>query len=307
MRKLLGCLAVLSALTGVTALAANPYDAVMTVNGEAITEYDITQRERLLGALGATDDVRSLATQQLTEDRIKVQLAARFGLELPEDAIFAGVEEFGQQRGLSIDQVLEILEERDIDRQTMDDFVEAGLVWRELLAARFRSLSEPDEADVDRALQKYRNTPSQVYVLAEIALPYAERGEAETAALARELVRQLNQGADFATAAFQFSRSPTAENGGLIPEMPINQMPPDIRARVEGMKAGQVAAPVPITGGLIILKVVEIRNEYPTLTTEQDVFEVRERLRLQIFSERITAFGDGFMQELVSDADIVRK
>lgn len=307
MRKILGCLSVLFLLGTTSVSAANPYDAVLTVNGEAITEYDISQRQTLLEALGASDDLRELATEQLTQDRIKVQLAARFGLELPEDAIQAGVVEFGQQRGLSMDQVMEILVDRGIDRQTMDDFVEAGLVWRELLASRFRSISEPDDADVDRALAEFRNTPIRVYQLGEIALPTAERGEADTAALANELVRQLRQGSDFATTAFQFSRSPTAQNGGQIPEMTLESMPPEIRARVESLSAGQVAEPFAIAGGLIILKVIATKNQYPQLPTEQDVFEARERLRLKMFTERITAFGDGYMQELVSDADIIQK
>ena len=45
--------------------------------------------------------------------------------------------------------------------------------------------------------------------LAEIALPFAERGEAETQALADGLYRQLAGGADFAALAGEYSRSPT--------------------------------------------------------------------------------------------------
>jgi peptidyl-prolyl cis-trans isomerase SurA len=282
--------------------AANPYSPARTVNGQVITDYDIAQRADLLDALGAKGDLQGIALEQLTEDRLKVQAGEQVGFELPEDAILGGIEEFAAARGVGVDEVLGILEARNIDRQTMDDYVEAGLVWREVVSARFRAESMPSESDVDAALRTRANTPIKVYQIAEIALPYAERGRAATEQLAEDLARELALGEDFSAAARQFSRSESAVRGGEVPAMPLAAMPGPLQAAVRGVPPGGIAGPVPIAGGVAIIKVLDIRNERPRQSPEETEFDRREAMRRELFGERITAFGEGYLQELRAEA-----
>jgi peptidyl-prolyl cis-trans isomerase SurA len=288
------------------AAAQNPYSPAITVNNSAITFYDIEQRVRLLDALGARDDLRATAIEQLTEDRLKVQAAEALGIELPEGAIEAGIEEFASQRGLTTENVFSVMTARNIDEQTMEDFVQAGLMWREVVSTRFRARATPSEDDLDAALDIAGNTPVESVVVSEIALPYAERGESETLALAERLSRDLARGGDFAAAARQYSRSSTAAEGGVLEPMPVNRMPPAIRSSVLLLEPGGVSGPIPIGGGVAIVKVNSIRQTprevaYGDLTQE----EIRNQLREEIFSQRITSFGQGYLQELERDALIV--
>jgi parvulin-like peptidyl-prolyl isomerase len=307
MAKLGTVCGILLAWIATAGLAANPYAPVRTINGAVITDYDISQRANLLDALGADGDLRGLALDQLTEDRIKVQSADRLGIELPEDAVLGGIEEFATARGLSIDEVLDILANRDIDRQAMDDFVEAGLVWREVVSARFRGRAQPTDAEIDAALAARANTPVEIYYLGEIALPFAERGQQDTEILAQQLVQDLTLGADFGDLARQFSRSETAQNGGAIPPMTLEAMPPPMRSLVQKLSEGQVSEPLPITGGVSIVKILDIRRELPKPDPDVTEFERREAVRRELFIERITAYGEGYMQELLSDALIVEQ
>ena len=139
-------LVVLTLALAMPGWAQNPFEPALTVNTGVITRYDIDQRVRLLDALGASGDLRELAVEQLTEDRVKVQAARDLGIELPEGALDAGLEEFATNRGLTVEDVLRVLEARGIDRQTMDDFVESGLMWREVVASRFRARAMPTVA-----------------------------------------------------------------------------------------------------------------------------------------------------------------
>jgi len=308
MRTVLKALALLCTVLAGPALAANPYEPALTVNDSVITHYDIDQRIKLLEALGASGDVQKLAVQQLTEDRVKVQAAHELQIELPEGAIEAGLEEFASQRGLQVDDVLQVLSSRGIDRQTMDDFVESGLYWREVVGSRFRARATPTEADLDAALEFNLTQPVEMITLAEIALPFAERGQEETEAFADQLYREIARGANFAAAAREFSRSDTAENGGLLPAMPATRLPPSFRTQVLLLNPGQVTRPVPIAGGLAIVKVVSVKEVRPDpKTTDPNDPEVREALRQQLFSERITSFGQGYLQELLGDALIVER
>lgn len=286
--------------------AANPYAPALTVNASVVTEYDIAQRMKLLDALGATGDLNKIAVQQLTEDRVKVQAAKALGITLPEGAIDAGIAEFAANRGLTMDDVNEVLEVRGIDRQTMNDFVESGLYWREVLGTRFRARAMPTDADLDQAMALQAKRPREMLSMAEIALPFAERGEPETVKLANELYGQIARGASFAALAQQYSRSSTAEQGGALPPVPATQLPPDFRTQVLLLRPGQTTRPMPISGGLALIKLVSIK-EVPPDPKAIATPEAREQLRQQLFNDRIASFGQGYLQELLGDALIVQK
>lgn len=287
--------------------AENPFAPALTVNQSIITHYDIAQRVALLSALGATGDLNKLATQQLTEDRLKLQAGKQMGITLPEGAINTGLEEFAKQRGLTMDDVLKVLIARKIDRQTMDDFVESGLIWREVVSTRFRARATPSDADLDQAIAINARMPRDMVTVGEIALPFAERGEPETLALADRLYRDLSRGADFAAAAREYSRSSSAEQGGTLPVMPATQMPPALRSQILLMRPGQVTRPMPIGGGVALLKLISIKSQPPGPAPDASDPAVRDALRQQLFAERIGTFGQGFLQEMVNDALIVQR
>lgn len=306
MRPIRTILAMLLIAASTPLAAANPYLPAYTVNGSVVTDYDISQRMLFLEALGAPGDLREVAVEQLTEDRLKLQAAEQFGIELPEDGVQRGIEEFARTRELTVDDVFQVLEARDIDRQTLEDFVEAGLLWREVVSSRFRARSTPSEADLDAAVEIAATAPVEVLQLAEIAIPFEERGEEETLALANDLYGQLARGAEFATLAQRYSRSATAGDGGLLEPLPADQLPQAFRSQILLMSPGQITRPVPISGGVAILKLVSVRSEAPR-PPEGEASAVREALRKRLFAERITAFGQGYLQELLTDALIIDK
>lgn len=308
-RGLMLALAIVAAGLGIAPAAAqNPYSAALTVNNSVVTHYDIAQRTRLLEALGARGDVRATALEQLTEDRLRLEAAAALGIELPEGAITAGIEEFAAARGITFDDVIGVLIARDIDRQTMDDFVEAGLLWREVLQTRFRQRAVPTEEDLDLALAEALNAPLELAEISEIALPFAERGEAETLALAERLVGELRRGADFAALAREVSRAGSAAQGGRLEPVPVTRLPAAIRAQILLLRPGGVTDPLPISGGLAILRLNALRQvPRPPAADPAEEEALRNTLREEIFGQRITSFGQGYLQELLRDALIVER
>ena len=88
--------------------------------------------------------------------------------------------------------------------------------------------------------------------------------------------------------------------------MPAAQLPPSFRTQVLLLRPGQVTRPLPISGGVAIVKLVSIRQVRPE-TPPADDPEARAALRERLFSERINSFGQGYLQELLGDALIVEK
>ncbi len=73
---------------------------------------------------------------------------------------------------------------------------------------------------------------------------------------ARELMVQLNGGADFATVAKQKSTDPTASDGGYMGQLDPSTLRNELREVLAGMKAGQIAGPVKMGESFAIVKVL---------------------------------------------------
>ena len=103
LKQLCGCVAISLCLVGVwPAAAQNPFAVKRIVNTSVITNYDISQRVRLLRAFGVRGpEAADLALQQLTEDRLKLNAAEANGIGLQEGGYEQGLEEFAARRGAS--------------------------------------------------------------------------------------------------------------------------------------------------------------------------------------------------------------
>ena len=88
--------------------------------------------------------------------------------------------------------------------------------------------------------------------------------------------------------------------------MPANRLPPAFRTEVLLLRPGQVTRPVPISGGLAIIKLASVNQVRPEPVDAADP-AVREELRQRLFGERMQSFGQGYLQELLGDAIIVER
>lgn len=260
------CLLVcLVALTGGTPLAAQTFEPELVVNEKAITAYEIDQRARLLKALGGGGDTTELARSQLIDDRLREAIIERFELEADEAEIEAGVANFAQRRNASVEDVLGALSQRGIDPQTLRDFVANAIGWRNFVQARFRSSAQVSERDLDLALES-SNSPIQESVrLQEIGISVEEFGEAEAAELAKSLSRSLNRGGNFTAAVRKYSRAPSAANDGRLDWRTPSQLPGQVATQVLALLPGEVTAPIPAGQGILIFKLLDIRQERRTV------------------------------------------
>ncbi|OUS08318.1 hypothetical protein A9Q96_02340 [Rhodobacterales bacterium 52_120_T64] len=241
--------------------AANPYSAAYAVNDSIITHFDISQRVKLLGALGVQSrNVQQDAVEQLIDDRLKVRAAGIYGLEISDEMLTSGLAGIAASQNTTSEALWAKARSRGVSRQAFDDYFGAQLIWRSLVQRRFRQAADPTSVELDNAINVAAAVTQQTILLAEIALPFAERGEAATIAFADRLARDLNNGASFEAAVKNFSRSRTAENGGQIGWLAPERLPAAIAAKVVGLSTGQVSEPVRISTGVILLKVVASRT-----------------------------------------------
>jgi peptidyl-prolyl cis-trans isomerase SurA len=243
--------------------AAKQYSAAYSVHDSIITHFDIGERVKLLRALGVPSrNIQQDAIDQLIDDRLKIRAARTYGIAINEDSLESGLNSLAAAQNITADAMWEKARARGVSRQAYDDFYTSQLIWRELVQRRFRQAADPTSVDLDNAINVAAAVTQRTILLAEIALPFAERGEAATIAFAERLVRDLNNGANFEDAVKRFSRSRTAEKGGQIGWLSPERLPATIASQVIGLASGQVSQPIKIATGVIILKVVASKT-YP--------------------------------------------
>ncbi|WP_233487407.1 peptidylprolyl isomerase [Thalassovita gelatinovora] len=250
--------------TPALALAQGLFDPVIKVNDRVVTQYEIEQRELLLGVLNAAGNRAKLAREQLIEDRLKLEASDAVGLQISPEGIDGGVAEFAGRANLKPEQLYQLLAKEGIDKQSFLDFMVPGLSWRELIRAKYNGRVSVSEADIDKALNAVTGGSSVRVLVSEIIIPIPQGREEEVQALAEE-ISQIESLSGFSEAARKYSAARSRDVGGRLGWMPITNLPPALRPVLLGLTPGKATAPLPFQGALAVFQLRAIaESDYKT-------------------------------------------
>ena len=222
----------------------NPYAVAILVNDRVITNFEVTQRASLLQALGTRGNLEKVAHEQLIEDRLRLQAAAQANLTLNDDEIASGVSEFAARSDLTRDQLYQYIEKNGATKESMQAFVHAGLLWRNLVQARFSSLATISNEEIDKTLNLTIGRKKQSVLFSEIRLPLNQGNNKKVLELAEELSNSIKTEGEFAAAARQHSQSPSRAKSGRLDWLPAAELPPSLVGQILVLQPGEVTAPI---------------------------------------------------------------
>ena len=96
-------------------------------------------------------------------------------------------------------------------------------------------------------------------LLTEIIIP-VQLGFEEEANQRIETLRKIKSLESFSEAAFTYSVAPTRDVGGKIKWQNISNLPAVVRPLISGLSIGEVSEPLPISGGLAIFQLRDLRE-----------------------------------------------
>lgn len=239
---------------GCPAAAQNQFAPAITVNERVITQYELTQRIRLLEVFGTRGDIAQAARDALIADRLKQQETDRVGLTVPPEAITAALDEFAGRADMDLAQFNAMLAENGVDAVTLRDFVSIGVTWREYVRARFNREVTVTDADIARAQGQIGRATSEMEVLLNEIIIAAPPEMAEDAAQAADQIAQMRDFADFEAAARQVSALPTRDQGGQLDWLPIANYPPQLQSLILDLDTGEVTEPIMIPNGIALFQ-----------------------------------------------------
>ncbi|THD82963.1 peptidylprolyl isomerase [Aliigemmobacter aestuarii] len=250
----------LSAAPVATTAQDNPFAPRIIVNDRAVTNYELEQRILFMQLLRAPGNIEEEALKALIDDRLRMQTAKGFGITASPEQIEAGMEEFAGRANLTGEQFIQAIGQAGVAPQTFRDFVEAGLVWREVVRGKFGPQANITDAEIDRAIAQAARKPEVRVLLSEIIIPAPQGGEANAMALAQQIQNSVTTEGGFAAAARSYSASASARRGGIIDWVPLTNLPPAIAPFVLALGPGEVSDPVQIPGGVALFQLRAIEE-----------------------------------------------
>ncbi|MDN5786301.1 peptidylprolyl isomerase [Pseudorhodobacter sp.] len=247
------------------AQAQNLFTPQVYINDRAITRFEVKERAQMLRLFRAPGDIEAEALKGLIEDRLRMDAAKALGIKATPEQIMAGMEEFASRANLSADQFVKALGQAGVAPQTFRDFVEAGLVWRDVVRQRFGPQVVISDAEIDRALAANGDIRAVRVLLSEIVLQ-VPAGQISTVMIrAKRLKAEIASEADFGKLARSSSSSASASRGGRLDWMPLSNLPAAIAPVVLALSPGQVSEPVNMgdTVGLFLLREIKEDKSAP--------------------------------------------
>lgn len=250
-----------------TAAAQGLFSAQITVNGTAITGYEIEQRKLLLQAFNTPGDLDKVAREQLLDEALKEQIFSRAGLQITAESLEAELTAFAARAELDLERFVEMLSQFGVDRDTFVTFVRRNVTWRDYIRSRYSDRVSVTDADVDAALSNSGGTGASIQVLlSEIILP-APPEFAEAAMEEAQNIAQIKSYDVFSSAAEQLSAAQSRGDGGRLSWTAIDNYPPAIGALLLELEPGDVTAPIPIENGIVLFQMRGVREVTEKLPT----------------------------------------
>ena len=238
-----------------SALAADgPFAPRVIVNDSIVTNFEVEQRAKFLQLINSPGDLEQAAVRGLIDDRLRFEAGVINGIELTDEDIKAGLEEFAGRANLTVEEFQKGLAENGVEPETFRDFVQANLVWRDVVRARYVPRVVVSDGDVKRALAVTNQRGEVRVALAELIIPAPPGQEADALAQAQELQASIRTIEDFSAAAAQYSAAPSAAEGGDVGWIALGNLPPTIRAIILPLGVGGVTLPIPIPNAVAMFQ-----------------------------------------------------
>jgi len=276
------------------------------VNDDVITIIDLLVRTRLAMVASHVPDtaenrqrLSGLVLRNLIDEHLKTQAAKAQGITVDEAEVTARLTTLAQQNNSTLEQFKSKLAASGILMDSLADQIRADIAWQMVVRKRFRSVATVSRKDIDDELAQMKESDGKPeYLVGEIFLPvYTPTDAAAVESTGKDLMAQLQQGANFNDLAQQFSQSPTASGGGVLGWLRPDQLDPGMRGAVTAMSKGQVTGPIQTSGGYSILTVFDQRTAGQEPLDEKAVTD-------RLTAQRIDTLARGYLSDLRTQAFI---
>ncbi|BBD77516.1 peptidylprolyl isomerase [Hydrogenophilus thermoluteolus] len=299
------------------AWATDTIGVVAVVNGEPITSLQLERRraqiERQLAQQGRAAPAQQIADEALRSlivERIQLQAAKRFGIEVEPREVDDAIASIAARNGMDRTQLEAALQQDGISWATFQEEIRRQILLQRLQARVTQGSDTVSDAELDHFIAAFPDLKRrfaeeaanvvQTHVRHILLKTGATLTDEEAKARLVALKERLARGEDFAELARLHSEDGSAANGGDLGWVLPGDFVPEFETVMNRLPVGAVSDPVKTRFGWHLIQVVARRP----LADDPDAFrnyarnKLRERKRQQAY--------EAFVQSLEAEAVIER-
>ncbi len=249
--------------------------------------------------------------EKMVLQKIQLQLAERTGVRIEDSALDAALQKMADDNHASLEQFRQQLEK---EGQSFARFRESIREQMKVQRLQQRHVSQKiqvtvKEIDAFLANRSRQGGDEAEYHLLHILIAVPESATPDTLQTkqdkAREILAQLNQGADFRQVAAAESNSAQALEGGDLGWRKAGELPTLFSAQVPAMQVGEIAGPIRNASGFHIIKLEEKRGgaaaevaqaqtraRHILIKTSEQLSEEEGKIRIEVLRDRLAAGED---------------
>ena len=296
------------------ALAETLDRVVARVNSEIVTQSAVEDRSIVLSAqLSQNSQNASLtgdalmqqAIDSIIDEKLKVQEARKLGFEVDDENVAKALDDIKGKNNIGDSDFEALLEREGI---SLEDY--KAIIREQILVSRVTQMEMGSRAKVtDRQIKRYYNRNQKDYwevpkVRARHILFIIDEKTSKNdihlkKIKAREILRRVRAGEDFAQLAREYSEDVSAHLGGDIGDVGRGKTVKEFESAVFRLKAGEVSEIVRTPYGLHIIKCDEV---IPGKTKAFD--KVKEEIRARLLFEKEKTIYKDWISDLREKAFI---
>ncbi len=261
MRNRFVILPIILAFLSVTSFVTTVEAAIkVIVNDVPITDYDITQRARLITLTERKNAsvARRQAKQELIDDQVKLGEATRMGVSVSDAEVDNAFNNIARNVKLSPSQLVKALGQGGVKADTLKARIKAQITWSKLVRGRFGGNLEVDESDIIAALQKTdeeKRQSSIEYDLKRVIVVVPKKSSNGFKAKRKREINQLrkafNSCEEMGTVLSQYSEVVVQPIGRRLE----TELPPKVLEEAEKLGVGKLTSPSPTPIGFELIAI----------------------------------------------------
>jgi peptidyl-prolyl cis-trans isomerase SurA len=143
-----------------TALPVHAQSIAVVVNGQAISDFDVVQRQRLL-SLGKQEN-RQGALEELINEALKNQEAKKLKVTITDAQVSAAFEQIAKRSNAPPDTFTRMLQSRGVEAKTLQDRLRSEIAWQSVIRMKAHLAMNVRDEDVIAALKKKGKDPEAI-------------------------------------------------------------------------------------------------------------------------------------------------
>ena len=272
---------------------SNTFNVAVEVNDQIITNYEISQRIKMLETFGAKSVSKKEVINSLINERLYTYSAIELETLPDNSEIDKGLDDFAKRGNLNKKDLLAYLDSRNVSQETLIAYITSGLTQRKVIQKKFANNIIISQGDVASAIDKENVlSKSNSNVIEYIELTFSNLLSN------KKSIKQLNTINKMVDNCLDLqSEAKDYENIDLkIHKKKRNDLQKDILDNLNNLDIYETKL-LKNSNNINYLLMLCSRNS----EIDEDTIET---LRNKIFNSRINKIGNAYIQELKGEAFI---